>query len=171
MREATQCMWRIEYRTDATQLNSPVIPIGFMLEADWANGARWLGLLFRRKLTVPELDLVNLETWPQLKDLDAFMDALFKESWSAEVTPARGSAQVAGRYPSYSALHFASEPLDITFGEFHRNESFQYLYGTLLGYEERLRPVVTAPVLPFGKVRRRRMPKPHEPVEMMNKAA
>jgi hypothetical protein len=150
-------------------VDAPVIPVGFMLEADWDNGARWLGLLFRRKLTVAELDLVNVETWPELKDLEAFMDRLFNESWSAE-GEGLGSAQLAMRYPAYSALHFATEPLTVRCGEFNRAESFQLLYGMLLGYEERLHPVVTAAVLPFGNAKRP-VTKPHEPVEMMNKAA
>ena len=82
-----------------------------------------------------------------------------------------GPSEVAARYPSYSALHFAPEALEVALGEFRRNESFHSLYGTLQTYEERLQPVVSAPVLPFGRTPGQAMPMPHEPMEMMNKQA
>ena len=54
-----KALWRIEFRTDLDLATAPTIPLAYLLEARWENDFRWLGMLFRKRLTLPELDLVD----------------------------------------------------------------------------------------------------------------
>jgi hypothetical protein len=170
MQKPLGALWRIEYRADATRADSTTIPVGFMLEADWQRRARWLGLYFRQKLTAPELDLVNLHTYPELRDLDKFMNELFDRAW--EVTVALGSEEIAKLYPAFGALQFVPETMPLDLGEFDAGSSFQRLYALLLEQQQRLQPVLSAPVISIaGRPSRRPFVMAPEAVELLNKAA
>lgn len=147
MQAATVALWRVEYRTDASRADSLVIPVGFMLDAYWQDEARWLGLSYRERLTVSELDLVNLETWPELDDIEAFADSLFDRAWASGLE--LGSLVLAKSFPAYSALSFNAEPAELDLGTLERSESFSNLLNYLQGLEKDLQPAITAPVLPF----------------------
>ena len=140
--------WRIEYRTDVTQTGSLTIPVAFMVEAAWESGARWLGVLFRPKLTPAESDLVNIETWPELANTVQLMSSLFDDAWKVERQ--LGSSKIATRYPCYSALTFAREPVEIELDQFDPKVCFLTLHQTLLNFTDRLEPTITAPILPFN---------------------
>ncbi len=74
---------RISFFTDMTRADAPVIPLGFILEAAWPDQARWLGLIGRTRLTRPELDKINLTTWPDLCAPFALLDSLFEKGWQS----------------------------------------------------------------------------------------
>ena len=149
MQVAAGALWRIEYRTDAARAHSIVIPIGYMLEAHWDGRARWLGASYREKLTRAELDVVNLKTWPELEDLERFVNGIFDRAWDA--TGFLGSHELALSFPIYSALHFAPEEFKLGSDDFNKSESYLELYLALVSFEDKLVPVLTAPVIPFEK--------------------
>jgi hypothetical protein len=147
-------MWRIEYRTDQTRVGAPSCPLGLMLEKHWDSGERWLGLLFRKRLTAVELDHVNRKTWPELGALEGYMKGLFEEAWdAAEESDSLGSIIVAAKYPVQSALCFLPNKGKYQFKADNPVESFKSLYGYLLGLRDQLAPTLTAPVvkLPLRK--------------------
>ena len=121
-----KALWRVEYRTELTRAAAPVVPLAYVLDAAWANGVRWLGMLFRKRLTTAELDLVALGTWPELRDLEKFMGGLFDEAWSssskAEII---GSRTLAPKYSMHSALQFAGEECSVNISTADPVESFR----------------------------------------------
>ena len=75
---------RISFQTDLTRGGASAIPLGCMLEAAWLDEARWLGLIGRTRLTLPEVGLVNLATWPELSNpFDLLLNRLFEQGWAA----------------------------------------------------------------------------------------
>jgi len=171
MTAVREALWRVEFRTDLTQGAAPVIPVGFLLEAHWKGHARWLGLVFRRKLTRLELDSVNVLTWPEMSNLEPFMTNLFGEAWGfpgSDSSSALGSEGLAARFSPFNALQFVREETPVEAGHFDPVQSFASLYGKLLGFRARLHPILTAPIVPL-----RRKAKEHDDVdvEVLNKAA
>jgi hypothetical protein len=157
-------LWRIEYRTDLTRAREPVLPVGFVLEAHWNNDVRWLGMLFRKRLMPLELDRVNLETWPEMNDLETFMNGLFDKVWDQKVggrhnPPRLGSALVAPNYAMHSSLHFASDEPKVKLSTEDAETSFSALYVRLLGLHGSLSPTLTAPVV--------RLPKKSKPASVV----
>lgn len=149
-------LWRIEFRSDLTRSAAETFRVGFMLEAHWDNGDRWLGMLFRKRLTAVELDHVDVGTWPELEQLETYMTGLFDEAWSAvsEITPEGdvprlGSGILAKKFPVQSALHFASETSAVDLDTADPEKSFKDLYVRILGLRSELTPLLTAPVVPF----------------------
>jgi hypothetical protein len=149
-------VWRIEFRTDQTRADSAMLPLAYMLESHWEDGVRWLGMLFRKRLSTLELDQVNLRTWPELQNLEGFMKGLFDEAWTVAEEVVRkgelvlGSDIVAVKYPVQSALNFTLA-LDerYVFGEDDAVKSFTGLYEHLLGFRDALAPRLTASVVRF----------------------
>jgi hypothetical protein len=166
-------MWRIEYRADQTRVGAPVCPLGFMLEEHWRSGERWLGLLFRKRLTALELDHVNLKTWPELKTLEGYMKGLFEEAWDATGDDPLGSVIVAAKYPVQSALCFLPAKGEYQFKADNPVESFKSLYGYLLGLRDQLTPTLTAPVVKLPLRKKDALPaEPEKPdFELANRAA
>ena len=145
-----KALWRVEYRTDLTRAAAPAIPLAYVLDAGWANGVRWLGMLFRKRITTAELDLVALETWPEIRDLEKFMSSLFDEAWScSSQTEIIGSRELALKYSMHSALYFAGEESAVDIAVDDPVQSFPALYAYLLDFRSKLAPIATAAVLPF----------------------
>ena len=149
MTEHTAGLWRIEFTTDVARAGAPVVPLGFMLEAHWTGGIRWLGLIFRKKIDPVELSYVDLSTWPELDAPDPFMKRLFDEAWSGAAGEKLGAAKVADSYRNQGALRFADDkgcpallgdPID---------HGFPMLYAHLIGLRNRLAPTIVTPILPF----------------------
>lgn len=114
MAESKLAFYRLEFATDLTSARAPTITLGYMVESAFDGGARFLGLVSRKALTADELSRVNLKTWPQLEELDLYMEGLFQRAWDhvcgADAQDCRlGSEFVAREHPLYSALAF--EPL------------------------------------------------------------
>lgn len=111
MAESTLALYRLVFATDMTSARSPTIALGYMLESALDGGSRFLGLVSRKSLTREELATVNLKTWPQLRDLDGYMEEVFRRAWDhvlqADAEDSRlGSEFVAREHPVYSALSF-----------------------------------------------------------------
>jgi hypothetical protein len=149
MQAAAAALWRIEYRIDAARADSRVIPVGYMLDAHWGERTRWLGVAYREKLTRAELDLVNLETWPELNNVENFVDAIFDRAWQEESV--LGSVELSRAFPIYSALHFAPEPFDISEVVSGDQKDYANLYAFLVSCEDKLVPLVTASIVPFER--------------------
>ena len=169
-------LWRIEFRTDLTRADTLSLPLAYMLETHWSDGVRWLGMLFRTRLTTLELERVDIATWGELERLEAFMKGLFDEAWSA--LPAKngsaemplGAAIVAAKYPVQSALHFAPAVKKATLRDNDPVKSFPVLYAQLLGLRDQLTPALTAPVVRLP-ARRRVVPVARPDLEIANRAA
>lgn len=145
-------LWRIEYQTDLSRSDKHVLPLGYVLEARWSDDVRWLGMLFRRRLSPLELEHVDLETWHELKDLEPFMNGLFENAWSQELgaatqAPSLGAGLVASRYPAHSSLQFNSTEAAIELGDEDPEDAMPKLYKCLLGLHDALTPTLVAPVL------------------------
>ncbi len=166
-----KALWRVEYRTDLTRARAVTVPVAYMLETHFENDVRWLGMLFRKRLTVSELDLVDIETWPELKDLEKFMTRLFDEAWKiAGPDQPMGSLALAPNYSMHSALQFAPADCAVSIDVEDAVESFPTLYAYLLDFRDLLSPIVTAPVVPF-KTRQPAAAGTRADVELTNKAA
>jgi hypothetical protein len=153
MAESKLALYRLEFATDLTSAKAPRIALGYMVESALESGARFLGLVSRKALTDDELNQINMKTWPQLKDLDNYMDELFRRAWDhvceASVEDHRlGSEFVAREHPLYSALSF--EPLRVA--EFGVRLSgtvdtiHSRLYGKLHDFAKLLKPAGPEPV-------------------------
>jgi hypothetical protein len=166
-----KALWRVEFRTNLTRSDAPIVPVAYLLEAHWENHVRWLGMLFRKRLTVSELDLVDTETWPEMGGLEKFMSSLFDEAWtnSGPELPL-GSSKLAPKYSIHSALQFAPEGSNVSIDAEDPVQSFPALYAYLLDFREKLSPVATAPVVPF-KPRQLAAAGTRADVELTNKAA
>jgi hypothetical protein len=169
-------LWRIEFRTDLTRADATVIPLGFVHEAHFPTSIRWLGLLFRKRLTVSEADRIDLLTWPELRDdLEPFMRSLFDSAWSLARTAsdnALGTPTVAAKYSHRSALHFAPLGEGPPVASRDPVKRCLELCTHLLALRGKLAPVISAPVVPL---RRRKTLAPaatvRPDVELMNFAA
>jgi hypothetical protein len=174
MPDHRRALWRIEFRTKLTRADSLVIPVAYLLDAQWKQGnVRWLGLLFRKRLTPAELDLVNTATWPELTEIEPFMKRLFEDAWRMVDGAAAdlGAAELAARYSHYSSLLFAragegpekliDEPV----------KAFSQLYSHMLGLREQLVPVATAPVVRLPRLRRAAPAATRPDVGLLNEAA
>lgn len=84
---------RIEFQTDLTRGNAPLIPLGFLLEAAWIDQARWLGLIGRTTLIRPERDLINFATWPELEKPFVLLERLFDRGWDVDWGEAGSAVQ------------------------------------------------------------------------------
>jgi hypothetical protein len=150
----SRALWRIEYQIDLARVDSPVIPIAYMLEAHWCSGVRWLGMLFRKRLMPLEIERVDLETWPEMKDVAQFMNRLFDRAWTCElsaeqVPPQLGSSYVALNYANHSSLRFVTDEPRVDLDNEDPERSFTDLYKQLLGFHEVLSPRLVAEVHPF----------------------
>jgi hypothetical protein len=170
-------MWRIEYRTDQTRADSAMLPLAYMLESHWEDGVRWLGMLFRKRLTALELDRVNRATWPELENLEGFMKGLFDDAWIAAEDNVHdgeirlGSDLVAVKFPVQSALNFAPTAERYAFGEDESVKAFPGLYAHLLGFRDALAPTLVSPVVHLPS-RRAPVARPEKPdLEIANRAA
>jgi hypothetical protein len=148
----SKALWRIEYKTDLTRSDSEVLPLAFALEARWSNDVRWLGMLFRKRLEPLETGLVDLETWPELKDPENFLNGLFDKIWRVELLedgkkPELGSAAIARNYSTYGSLAFVADDVSVKLSNEDPEESFTELYDRLLKLHGRLTPTVAAPVV------------------------
>jgi hypothetical protein len=155
----SEALWRIDYRTDLTRSNGLVLPVGFVLEARWSDNVRWLGMLFRKRLTAKELDLVDVETWPEMKGLELFMNEVFNDVWAQEIeigkgAPALGSNVIASRYSMQSSLQFVGDVPSVQLSGTDAEESFPALYTRLLGLHDNLSPVRVAPVVALPRKER-----------------
>ena len=172
MQLARTAVWRVEFRTDMTRSGAPIIPLAFMVEADWKRGTRWLGMLYRRALTPNELKAVNLGTWPELNELDVLVPSMFDLAWAA--APGEGGLSLLLSYGSRSALHFAEQKatqdlLNLTVGD--TPAVFDRLKEHLLTFEEHLQPALRASVFELGRKRRRPPPSEFEFQELARSAA
>jgi hypothetical protein len=101
------------------------------------------------------MDKVDQLTWPELSCLEAFMTGLFTEAWTAPSaigktqTLVLGSENIAARFSHFSALQFVREDTKVDLSQVKPVDAFTTLYGRLLGFRERLRPLISAPVLEF----------------------
>jgi hypothetical protein len=150
----SSALWRIEYQTNLTRAHDPVLPLGYMLEAYWSNGVRWLGMLFRKRLTLLEIDRVDVETWPEMKELPLFMNRLFERAWNSDIAsnkplPLLGSNSVAANFSGRSSLHFAGDEPSITLNNDDPEQSFSDLYTRLLKLHGALSPRLVAEVHPL----------------------
>ncbi len=173
MLKPSDALWRVEFRTDLMRAGAPTLPLGYMLEAHWHDGVRWLGMLFRRKLTALELDQVETATWPELVDLESFMSGLFERSWDASEDgnnePPLGSAIIAREYSIRSALQFAPVTNTAVINHEDAVGSFPSLYSHLPNFRQELKPSLVAEIVPF------RIPAviapPTRDLELTNRAA
>ena len=176
-----KALWRIDYCTDLKRSDSLVIPVGFALEARWSNDVRWLGMIFRKRLSEIELEKVNVETWPEMKGLETFMKSLFEQTWDLEValgdgTPALASSVIASQYSAQSSLRFVPDVPDIKLNDDDVDESFTALYAGLLKLHDKLAPSASVPVIPlqprrfFAPAAKRPTPRRTD-VEMFQRAA
>lgn len=94
---------RIEYRTKMTRGDAPTIPLGYLVEACW-DDAKWVGLIGRVALTPTELQHVNLETWPELGDVNGFLTNVFKRACATDCE--RGSDALYAEFGTMGALTF-----------------------------------------------------------------
>jgi hypothetical protein len=174
----SKALWRIEYKADLTRSDSKVLPLAFALEARWSNDVRWLGMLFRKRLSPLEGGLVDFGTWPELKDMDKFMENLFETIWQLDLPedgerPELGSALIARNYTGYGSLAFVLDDPGIDLRNDDPEQSFTHLYGRLLEQHDRLSPAILAPVIAMPK-RGKRDPIPAAPrvdVEQVMRAA
>lgn len=158
MVEAKCSLYRIDFCTDLTAVQAPIFNIGFMLEAAVHGGARFLGLASRRSLTRVELDRVNLQTWPELAELDSYMGRLFEDAWDrvSETTAddtTLGSVALASSYSSMTALTFGLLDMPETLVQSLQGECDDWqklFYGALCDYGKLLKPTLSADVLPFA---------------------
>jgi len=144
MQKSTAALWGIEFKTDLTVATSTPIPVAFMLEATWPGTARWLGLMWRKHLTKVELEAVDLETWPELRDIGPFMHGLFLEAWNNDE---HAAGALARKYSNRGALRFVPEPAGVELGAFERLVTPPRLLKDLLKLGARLTPALTADVL------------------------
>jgi hypothetical protein len=172
MLEHKKALWRVEFRSDLTRAHAPSFRVAYLLETHWVNEVRWLGMLFRKRLTAAELDLVDTQTWPEMGNLEKFMTGLFDEAWAAGSDPKSplGSNLLSAKYSMHSALRFAGENPDVNLNSDDPVQSFPALYGCLLDFRDLLSPVMTAPVVPF-RAREPAAPGTRADVELTNKAA
>ncbi|QDF38260.1 hypothetical protein FJN17_12155 [Bradyrhizobium symbiodeficiens] len=152
----SKALWRIDYRADLTRSNSLVVPVGFVLEARWSNDVRWLGMLFRKRLTDFELAAVNVETWPEMQNLEGFLNKVFDDAWAAEEplggdAPALGSSAIALNYSAQSSLQFLADDPAVKLDNDDAEQSFADLYKRLLSLHDRLTPAALAPVVELPK--------------------
>ena len=157
MVEARTSLYRLDFCADLTAAQAPVYQIGYLLEAAVSDGTRFLGLVSRRLLTAKELDLVDLKTWPELDDIDSFMDRLFNRAWDfvehqASDDLCLGSEVLSKGFSSNSALTFglfdvASELFDSLSGD---TDAWQgKYYQALVDYGKYLKPSLTSDILAF----------------------
>ena len=174
MLKPSDALWRVEFRTDLTKASAPTLKLGYLLEAHWHDGVRWLGMLFRRKLTALELDIVAKATWPELSDLETFMSGLFENAWNASESGsddlALGSAVIAQKYTIRSALQFASEKNIAVVNADDALGSFPILYAHLLSFRSQLTPALAAEVVPLKARRPAAVPATSD-VELEHRAA
>lgn len=116
MAESKLALYRLAFAMDMTSAKAPSVTLGYMVESALEGGSRFLGLVSRKALTEEELKQINVKTWPELQDLDPYMDELFRRAWDhvceADAEDHRlGSEFVAREHPLYSALSF--EPLRV----------------------------------------------------------
>jgi len=147
----SSALWRIGYKTNLTRAHDPVLPLGYMLEAHWSDGVRWLGMLFRKRLTPLEIERVDTETWPEMNTLHSLMYGLFERAWDSEVSgtvepPLLGSNAVAMNFTGRSSLHFAGDDPSITLNNDDPKQSFADLYTGLLRLHGALSPQLVAEV-------------------------
>jgi hypothetical protein len=152
----SRALWRIEYQTDLTRADSARLPIAYMLEAHWSDRIRWLGMLFRKRLMPSEIASVDLETWPEMKDLPQFMNRLFDEAWNRDVStmmaePQLGSSYVASNFTDQSSLRFVTDEPAVELDDEDPEQSFTGLYQRLLGLHGALSPRVAPQVHAFPK--------------------
>jgi hypothetical protein len=153
-------LWRIEYRSDLTRAQGPVLPVAYVLEARWNNSVRWLGMLFRKRLTPVELETVDLKTWPEMNGLEPFMTKLFDQVWTQELSlgdksPELGARKLAVNFSMRSSLQFNEAEEKIQLNDDDPEKSFTALYTHLLNLHGKLAPTLQpkAPVvqLPLRK--------------------
>jgi hypothetical protein len=152
----SKALWRIEYRTDLTRTQGPVLPVGFVLEARWSNDVRWLGMLFRKRLMPIELDHVDLKTWPEMAKLEPFMNEMFEETWDRDTPlgdgePPLGSALTASQYGIHGSLQFVSDVAAIDLSNDDPETSMVPLYAHLIGLHGRLAQTLVAPIVPLPR--------------------
>lgn len=116
MAESRLAIYRLSFATDLTSAKAPVINLGYMLESA-IDGSRFLGLVSRKTLNDQELGLVDTKTWPQLRELDSYLDELFRNAWNhvceSKVEDCKlGGEFVAQAHSLYSALAFEALPID-----------------------------------------------------------
>jgi hypothetical protein len=151
MAELTVAIYRLRFATDLTSAKAPTIDLGYMLESA-LDGSRFLGLVSRKALTADELRRVDTKTWPQLQELDAYMEELFRQAWD-HVCEAQaedchlGSEFVARNRSLYSALSFELlpiEPFGLRLGG-TVDEVHSSLYAKLHELAKQLQPALPQP--------------------------
>ncbi len=148
-------VWRIEFRTDATRADAPVIPLGVLRESCVADDGRFLGLIFRPKLSPLESDKMNFDTWPELSEarLESFMNDLFERAWAQSceaVDGTLGAERIAALYSQHSALTFLKSPARECQAQTWQRLQLS-LHESLFDHETWLVPALTAPVLPMRR--------------------
>jgi hypothetical protein len=158
MAEAKIALYRLDFCTDLTAVQAPTIALGYMLETAVSGGARFLGLASRVSLTPLERDLVNVETWPEILNLDNYMGELFERAWEfVEGTSNQGqilgSSSLAQNFSSMSALCFASQNVSKELSSMLETETEDEwqtkLYNEVLSYRLLLVPTIKAPIIPL----------------------
>lgn len=155
MLETKSVLWRIEFRTDASKADALAIPLGYMRESFLAESGRFLGLIFRTQLSPLELDKINLHTWPEMRDLEPFMDGLFdrsRETCVKSLAGDFGTPSVARGFSGQSALVFEALNVD-EIKATTRGHLVNHLMTSLQAWEEYLVPVLKAPVVAIKKSR------------------
>lgn len=158
MVEARTSLYRLDFCADLTAAQAPVYQIGYLLEAAISDGARFLGLVSRRSLTRLELDTVDLMTWPELEDIDAFMDRLFNRAWDFVEHPASddlclGSELLSKNHSSNSALTFGKLDVapDLSVSLLGDTDAWQEkYYQAMVDFGKLLKPTLTGEILAFA---------------------
>lgn len=160
---ARTTVWRFEYRTDLTRAGSPIIPLAYMVEADWKAGGRWLGMLLRLQLTANELAVADLETWPELGATEPFLKSAFEEAWSAP--PGQSGVSLQGKYSPRSALQLLPQKSAVELIALTDQGACAHTFGGLTEhiwtFKQWLQPALKAEVLDLkGKRKRPPLPEP-----------
>jgi len=116
MTESKLAIYRLSFATDLTSAKAPIIDLGYMLESA-IDGSRFLGLVSRKLLTAEELQRIDTNTWPQLRELDGYMEELFRQAWDHVCGTQAGDCRLGSEFVArersfYSALSFELLPAE-----------------------------------------------------------
>lgn len=158
---------RIAFQSDMTRADAPVIPFARILECVWPDAIRWLGLIGRTRLTPLELEVINLETWPEFREPHPLLAKIWDKGWSADWG---GAGELLQREWSRTALGVSTESLSGLLPDTNHTdiadalrEAHPILWTHMIAEAEHLRPIIKAPVLRF--------PAPAQPAKPLPTAA
>jgi hypothetical protein len=171
MLNAKSVVTRVEFRTNATQSDCIRIPLGFVVESLW-DDMRWMGMIYRPKLTSNELKEINLDTWPELRSPEALLHDMFESAWLSQ--DGDGGRALASHFGPFSALHAFVEDDESNFAVALEDPSdpqtASVLIERLQKFEPQLKPAFSATILSFiranPKLKSFNAPRPNEQVQL-----